>query len=127
MEYPRDFSEYLKRPVDAATHAAEIAFIDAKQGLAPSQFEYEAERLILRFVETVFFAFAAQAVQAGREGVWNGERIRQALGEFLKSLGHRAYFDKHPTPASHHGSERFMDALNKASRDWVGWRASMRG
>jgi hypothetical protein len=117
MEYPRDFPEHLKRPVDAAIHTAEIAFIDAKQRLSPSQFEYEAEPLILRFVETVFFALAAQAVQAGREGVWNGERIRQALGEFLKSLGHRAYFDKHLNPASHHGSERLMDALNQASRD----------
>jgi hypothetical protein len=68
MEYLRDFPEHLNRPVNAATHAAEIAFIDAKPGLAPSQFEYEAERLILRFVETVFFAFAAQAVQAVEKG-----------------------------------------------------------
>ena len=46
MEYARDFPEHLKRPVGAAIHTAEIAFIDAKQGIAPHRFQYEPERLI---------------------------------------------------------------------------------
>jgi hypothetical protein len=107
MEYPDDFPEHLKRPVDAAIHAAEIAFIDAKQGIAPHRFQYEAERLILRYVEAVFFGFATQVVQAGKEGVWNGERIRRALPEFLDDLGHHAYLDKHPDPDAYHASEQF--------------------
>jgi hypothetical protein len=123
MEYPPDFPEHLKRPVDAVIHAAEIAFIDAKQGIAPHRFQYEAERLILRYVEAVFFGFAVQAVQAGKEGVWNGERIRRALPEFLDDLGHNAYFDKHPNPGAYHASEQFKTTLNNKSKDWKGWRA----
>ncbi|MGD0201099.1 MAG: hypothetical protein ABSD27_10165 [Bryobacteraceae bacterium] len=82
MDYPRDFPEHLKRKVDAAMHAAEIQFIDAKKELPEGHFEAFADRLILRYVETVFFGFATQAVEAGREGIWDGERIRQALEDF---------------------------------------------
>jgi hypothetical protein len=126
MEYPRDFPEHLKRPVDAVIHAAEIAFIDEKQAVAPSRFEYEAQRLIFRYVEAVFFGFAAQAVQAGKEGRWNGERIRRALDEFLDYLAHRACFDKYPN-LSGHQSEWFKRDLKTASKDWVGWRAVHEG
>jgi hypothetical protein len=124
MDYPRDFPEHLKRKVDAAMHAAEIQFIDAKKDFSEERFEVAADRLILRYAETVFFGFATQAVEAGREGVWDGERIRQALDDFLKHIGHRAYFDKHPNPR---GSERFTETLSKASKNWVGWRAIHEG
>ena len=127
MEYPRDFPEHLKRPVDAAIHSAEIAFIDAKQLIVAHRFQYEAERLILRYIESVFFAFAAQVVEAGKEGLWNGERIRKALPEFLDDLGHHVWFDKHPDPGAYHASEQFKKTLEKESRDWKGWRAVHEG
>ena len=73
MDYPDDFPEHLKHAVEAAIADAEIEFIDAKQKVPPHRFQYEAERLILRYVKAVFFVFAGQAVQAGKEGPWNGE------------------------------------------------------
>jgi hypothetical protein len=127
MDYPEDFPEHLKPQVDAVIHAAEIAFIDGKEAIPESRFQYEAERLILQYIETVFFGFATQAVQAGREGVWNGERIRGALPEFMDDLSHRTYFDKHPDPAAYHASERFKATLKKKSKEWKGWRAIHEG
>jgi hypothetical protein len=37
MDYPRDFPEHLKRPVDAAIHAAEIAFIEREADNRPGR------------------------------------------------------------------------------------------
>jgi len=126
MDYPRDFPNDLKPPVDAAIHTAEIAFIDAKE-LAGPRFQYEAERLILGYVEAVFFGFAVQAVEAVKQGAWTGERVRQALPKFLEDLGHRAYFDKHPDPGAHHRAEYFSTTLRNESKSWKGWRAIHKG
>jgi len=41
----------------------------------------------------------------------------------LKHIGHQAFCSKHPNPGFYNRSERFSDALNKASKNWAGWRA----
>jgi hypothetical protein len=119
MDYPADFPSHLQGSVDAIIAAAEIEFIDAKT----TQSNTINEQMLSKYIEAVFFGFAKQCVQAGREGHWNGERIRKALAEFLDVVIDQTFRDKHPSWRKDSTVRyQFREEALRASKEWSGWR-----
>src|SRR5262249_39921767 len=54
----------------------------------------DLEKRTKQLVTDVFFAFADEACDLGREGRWDAERIRNATEAFLHQIAVRAYLDK---------------------------------
>lgn len=63
MEYPPDFPEHLQSKVDEVIAAAEVSFIDAKAKRSNAVYEDS----LFSYIETVFFGFAQQCVEAGEK------------------------------------------------------------
>ena len=119
MEYPPDFPERLQSKVDEVIAAAEVSFIDAKAKRSNAVYEDS----LSSYIETVFFGFAQQCVEAGREGYWTGERIRRAFREFLDVVIDRTFRDKLPSNKQNSTTRyQFREAALSSSQSWVGWR-----
>lgn len=124
MDYPSDFPEHLKCKVDAAIAGAEVEYIDAKVR-NPNTSERE---ILIQYIQTVFFGFANQCVQAGKEGHWSGERIRKAFREFLDVVCDRAFRDKHPSVLKDSTSRhQFRESVLQSSKHWENWREIHQG
>jgi gp16 family phage-associated protein len=134
MEYPQGFPEHLKPPVDQAIAEAEVEFCKAKLELPKRMSvpvdlnvagsirpDFEVGKAIIRYVQKVFFAFAKQAREAGKQQVWNGEKIRKELDEFLRHLIYVTYFEKDPAPTRgrYELCEQGLTELIRNSPEWI--------
>jgi len=101
MEYPKDFPEHLKHPVEAAIAQAEITFSSQSSNFAGYWSPEEGEQWMYEYVHSVFTVFASQACRVFRDGTWSGEGARNALNLFLDSIIEHVFDEKHPTPTDH--------------------------
>jgi hypothetical protein len=97
LKYPAGFPPHLQAPVEGALARAELKL---RQGLSmvPSIFEMPENSVpwitalkqrgtaAQSFVDDVFQAFFPLAFQAGREGSWTPQRIREAVEHFATAL-----------------------------------------
>lgn len=85
MDYPEDFPKDLQPPVDAAIADAELEVRRlAKKGMS-------WDGTVLVWVARIFFVFAEQACEAGRQGIWTGQTIRKRLDWYLYKLSTHAH------------------------------------
>jgi hypothetical protein len=120
MDYPSDFPEHLRATVDAIFHRAEANYISGPDNHPSTGY--------VDFVKTVFFGFAEQCVRAAEEGIWDGERVRKALDDFLGKLLTRVYYDKFSSGKNGELSHAsFQAELTRNSRAWPEWRAIHKG
>ncbi|HLN01085.1 MAG TPA: helix-turn-helix domain-containing protein [Bryobacteraceae bacterium] len=106
MQYPTGFPEHLKRPIDTAIAKAEAVFTASALHTQASDRNIEQE--ILRYIESVFFAFCSQVLQAVIEGIWNGETARSHTQIFLQTLTRNSFYEmNHPAIGSLQEMARF--------------------
>jgi hypothetical protein len=118
MDFPDDFPTHLQPPVERSIAQAEIEFwkrMDSSQSTGDNTIAGFVDEYILK----VFFAFARQARRAGKDGVWTGERIRNALDDFLERLIRKAYVDL--SRIGHPFESGYQDIRRKIRRspDWM--------
>jgi hypothetical protein len=120
MDYPKDFPEDLKNPVEEAIARAEATF-QTKFKNPKIAVNKGFEGLVFDFVEKVFFVFLQQAREAAKRGDWTLEQVRLRSAEYLHNLIVDAYSERNPS-RKHDGLFFFEEKATEeiyASRQWV--------
>lgn len=115
MDYPNSFPRYLQPPVDAAIAEAELLRIKLKT--KPEMWQ----GMVFLYVKTIFFAFAEQACQAGRDDIWTGETIRKELEAYLRRIAEHAW--KELAPNANEGTAENISAIVGSIKDANEWKA----
>jgi len=96
VNYPEDFPERLKNPVESAIAEADSQFHEVLSDVDAAP-KVGFEGLVFRFVKKVLFTFAEQAREAVKQEAWTLERCRQGVDEYLHNLIVDAYREKNPS------------------------------
>ena len=108
MDYLSGFPKHLQPAVDAAIHNAEIELINARKAARGEFWGPTERRAILKWVKSIFFVFADQACQAGREDIWSGPSLRRVLDDYLYKVALTA---EYKSPSSAGAGDHYQKSL----------------
>jgi hypothetical protein len=116
VDFPHEFSAQARAHIEAGRLKASRELGDAQAQKPPDAWKRGAREWdrqeFHNYILRVFLAFAREACELGKVGIWTVDRVRSEVDEFLRRFTIEAYYEK--------GCDRFGEKFPKMTGDWGG-------